>query len=411
MISDKQKKILAFPYSRYTAIICDGAIRSGKTSVSFVAYVDWIMRNYNEQEFILLGVSVGAARRNVVEPYTRLGYALKRYKLDHNRSSNTLTVKRGNVSNKIRIFGAPNERSYEPILGMTAAGCFIDQVEICNRKAVETALGRCSVDGSKYFFNCNPAYPTHWFYEEWILKAQEMNALYLRFEMDDNPGLSEEIKERFSRQYSGVFHDRYIKGLWVVAEGLIYQFNDKSEYTCSNNEALGIYKDEKGEERQRGGTWYISIDYGITNPFAALLWRVESDKAYVVDEYYFDSKRENRRKTDKEHYDSVVALAEGHNIEGIIIDPSATSFKEEIWRGNRFSAYDADNSVVEGIMTTDSLLRTGKIKINESCTNTIAEMQVYRWDDKKNDVPVKENDHAADCLRYLSNTVLKYEIM
>lgn len=347
-----------------------------------------------------MGVSVGTAVRNVIEPYMRLGYAQKRYNLDHNRSTNTLTIKRGNISNKIRIFGAPNERSYEVILGMTAAGCFIDQVELCNRKAVETALGRCSVDGSRYFFNCNPSYPTHWFRQEWILKAGQKNALYLQFTMDDNPALSETIKERFRSQYSGVFYDRYILGKWVVAEGLVYQFDSPDEYTCTPEEAI-----------DGSGIWYISIDYGITNPFAAILWRVTPTRAYAVKEYYFDSKKENRRKTDAEHYQSVSELARGHNIEAIVIDPSASSFKEEIYRDGRFDVIDANNNVIEGIRVTDQMLHDGSVKISTDCVNGIMEMGLYRWDDKAGkDKVVKENDHWCDQCRYITNTVLKYSL-
>lgn len=401
MISKKQYEILAFPFSKYDTLICDGAIRSGKTSIMFVAYVDWIMREFNNQEFIVLGNTVETAVRNVIEPYIRLRYAQKRYIIDYSRARHVLIIKSDDKVNYIRVFGAKDDRSFEVILGMTAAGCFVDQVEICNRKAVETALGRCSVDGSKNWFNCNPAYPTHWFRVEWMLDARAKNALYLHFTMEDNPSLSERIRERYKSQFNGVFYDRYIKGLWVVAEGLVYQFDSASEYTCTQEEAVG----------NGAGEWYISIDYGITNPFAAILWRVTHDRAYAVDEYYFDSKKENRRKTDEEHYESVCELAEHKQIEAIVIDPSANSFKETIRRHDRFDVINADNAVIDGIMVTDEMLHDGTIKISEKCNDGIAEMGLYRWDDKKQkDEPVKEYDHFCDSLRYFANTILKYEI-
>lgn len=410
MISDKQLKLLAFPYSKYDAIIADGAIRSGKTSIMTVSYVRDAMERFNNQDFIILGNTVRTVERNVIDPYKELGYVKKRYKVDYNRGRHVLTVKNGIAENRFHVFGGNNERSYEPIQGMTAAGCLVDEVAICNKKAVDTATSRCSVDGSLLWFNCNPSYPTHWFREEWILDAKAKNALYIQFTMDDNPGLSDKVKERFNRQYRGVFHDRYIKGLWVVAEGLIYQFDSPDEYTVPHDEALGIATNEKGEEYEQGGRWFISIDYGITNPFAAILWRVKDGKAYAVDEYYFNSRKEGRRKTDSEHYKSVVDLAGKRSIQAIIIDPSANSFKEEIWRGNRFDVYDADNSVIDGIRITDEMLHDGRVKISETCSNTIVEMQQYRWDDKKNDTPIKENDHALDAVRYMCNTVLKYDL-
>lgn len=403
MVSEKQLKLLAFPYSKYDAVIADGAIRSGKTSFMTLSYIRDAMERFNNQDFIILGNTVRTVERNVIDPYKELAYAKKRYKIDYNRGNHVLTVKNHLAENRFHVFGGNNERSYEPIQGMTAAGCMVDEVAICNKKAVDTATSRCSVDGSLLWFNCNPSYPTHWFREEWILGAKEKNALYLHFTMDDNPGLSDKIKERFNRQYRGVFHERYIKGLWVVAEGLIYQFDSTYEYTCSHDEALGV-------EGKQGGYWYISIDYGITNPFAAILWRIKDGVAYAVDEYYFDSRKEGWRKTDSEHYEAVANLAGDRYIQGIIIDPSATSFKEEIWRGNKFDVYDANNAVVEGIRTTDEMLHDGRIKISETCTNGIIELQQYRWDDKKNDVPIKEKDHFCDSARYMSNTVLKYEL-
>lgn len=366
-----------------------------------VSFVNDAMGRYNNQEFIILGNSVESVNRNVIQPYKALGYARKRYKIDWNQGRHILTVKSDKAENRFHIFGANNQRSYEPIQGMTAAGCMVDEVAICNKMAVETATARCSVDGSRLWFNCNPSYPTHWFREEWILQAKQKNALYLHFTMDDNPSLSDSIKERYRSLWKGVFYDRYIRGQWVVAEGLVYQFDSPDDYTVTHEEAIGDNR----------GTWYISIDYGITNPFAALLWRVTDNTAYVVDEYYFNSKKENFRKTDSEHYQSVCELAEGHNIESIIIDPSSSSFKEEIWRGDRFDTYDAKNSVIEGIRITDRMLHNGEIKISETCVNGIVEMGEYRWDETSvKDKPIKENDHFCDSMRYMANTILKYDL-
>jgi PBSX family phage terminase large subunit len=256
-------------------------------------------------------------------------------------------------------------------------------------------MARCSVTGSRYWFNCNPDSPRHWFYEQWILRAAEMNALHLHFTLDDNPGLSQEVIERYNRQYHGVFHDRYIKGLWVVAEGLVYQL-DGVEYTCTREEAAGQ------------GEWYVSCDYGITNPFCALLWRVTPDRAYVVDEYYFDSRREGRRKTDAEHMDALERLCAGRNVEALVVDPSATSFKEEAWRRGKLDVWDADNSVLDGIAVTDQMLHNGSIVICEECADTIGELGMYRWDDRKaRDSVIKEHDHAMDAMRYMAQTVLK----
>ena len=409
MISDKQKIILAFPYSSYDAIIMDGAIRSGKTSIGFLAYVDDIMRRYNGQMVIVAGKTVKSAVRNIIIPYKAMSYARKRYTINFRVSDNIMTVTRGSVTNYFHVFGGKDERSYELIQGCTAAGAFLDEVALMPRSFVEQALARCSVEGSKLWFNCNPDSPKHWFYEEWILGAAQKNALHVHFELSDNPSLSDKIISRYEAMYSGVFYDRYIKGMWVVAEGLVYQMDDDA-ITCTAEEAIG----------NGSGAWYISLDYGITNPFAAILWRVTSKRAYAVKEYGFDSRKENRRLTDEEHYANVEKLAQyvdeqgntrTRNIECIVIDPSANSFKETIRRHGRFDYRNAKNDVIAGIASTTTMLDNGMVKVSYECEGFIAEKSLYRWDDKSDkDAVIKEHDHFADSVRYMCHTVLRNEL-
>lgn len=396
-LSEKQRKILAFPYSKYQALICDGSIRSGKTSLMTVAFIDWAMREFDRRKFIILGHTVGSAVRNVIDPYLAMTYSAK-YRVEYAAGTGILTVEGGGRKNIVHVFGADNSRSFEKIQGMTAAGLLVDEVTLCDREAVLQAMARCSVAGSRYWLNCNPDNPRHWFYTEWVLRAAEMNALHLHFTLADNPSLSDEVIQRYERQYHGVFHDRYIKGLWVVAEGLVYQL-DGVDWRIPESEAGGE------------GRWFVSCDYGITNPFAALLWRLTPDCAYIVDEYYFDSRKEGYRKTDAEHYEAIERLCLGKPIESIVIDPSASSMKEEIWRHGRFDVYDANNDVLGGIALVDQMLHDGTIKVSEACHNTIAEFGLYRWDDKKaQDAVIKENDHGMDAIRYGAATVVKYEV-
>lgn len=409
MISDKQKMILAFPYSSYDAIIMDGAIRSGKTSVGFLAYVDDIMRRYNGKMVIVAGKTVKSAVRNIIVPYKAMSYARKRYTINFRLSDNIMTVTRGSVTNYFHVFGGKDERSYELIQGCTAAGAFLDEVALMPRSFVEQALARCSVENSKLWFNCNPDSPKHWFYEEWIINAEQKNALHVHFELSDNPSLSDKIISRYEAMYSGVFYDRYIKGMWVVAEGLVYQMDDDA-ITCTSEEAIG----------NGSGAWYISLDYGITNPFAAILWRVTAKRAYAVKEYGFNSRKENRRLTDEEHYANVEKLAQyvddqgntrTRNIECIVIDPSANSFKETIRRHGRFDYRNAKNDVIAGIASTTTMLDNGMVKVSYECEGFIAEKSLYRWDDKSDkDAVIKEHDHFADSVRYMCHTVLRNDL-
>lgn len=414
--SEKQLKILAFPYSKkYRHLICDGAIRSGKSSFMSVSFVEWAMREFNGQNLIILGFTIGSVLRNVIDPLMAMAYMKRRYKMRYNSSKSVLVVERDGRRNQFMVFGADTKRSFEKIQGLTAAGCLVDEVALCDKAAFDMALSRCSVKGSRYFFNCNPDNPNHWFHTDWVLQPEKHNALHLHFMMDDNPSLDGEIKEQFENQYHGVFYDRYIRGLWVVAEGLVYQFDSPDDYTCTKMDALGLHTvmNSNGKEREElgGGEWFVSIDYGITNPFAALLWRVTADRAYIVDEYYFDSRELGYRRTDEEHYQAVERLIADYPVMDMIVDPSANSFKEVIWRRGRFSAYDADNSVIDGIQVTDQMLHDGSLKICDGCENTLKEMQLYRWDDKAlNDAVIKESDHAMDAMRYGAMTKAKYLI-
>lgn len=393
MISDKQKKILAFPYSKYDALICDGSIRSGKTSIMSVAYVDWAMREFSGRTFIIGGKTVEAATRNVIMPLVTMTYIRRKYHVKWNSSRHVLTVTYGKTMNRFYVFGGNDKTSYMLVQGFTAAGCLIDEVALCDQTFVNQCLARCSVDGSRFWFNCNPANPNHWFKRLWIDHAERHNALYLKFNLSDNPSLSERIMKRYESMYDGVFYQRYIKGDWVVAEGLVYGLWNPDTMTCT---------DDVGKKLP---TW-VSIDYGITNPFVALLWTVVDGVAYCYDEYSFDSKKEGRRLTDEEHYQNVRNLVGGRYVDSIVVDPSATSFIELIRRRDEFDVMGADNSVTEGIQRVQTAMKTGHLLVNPKCEETVEEFGLYVWDEKAHgDKVVKEYDHAMDAMRYFINTV------
>ncbi|WP_024730474.1 PBSX family phage terminase large subunit [Anaerotruncus colihominis] len=397
MISPKQKKILAFPYSKYDAIICDGAVRSGKTSIMTVAFIDWAMREFSGQRFGLCGKTVDSCSKNLVVPYLSMAYSKQKYILRWRRSDKILEVRRGAVTNYFEVFGGKDESSFALIQGRTLAGVLLDEVALMPRSFVEQALTRCSVDGAKLWFSCNPESPQHWFYLEWIKRHKERNVLYLHFEMTDNPGLSQKTLERYQSMFAGVFYDRYIRGLWVVAEGLIYPM-----FSMERNVARG----ESGGH----GMYYISIDYGTKNPTAMGLWRVYKGEAVMEKEYYYDGRARRRQKTDEEYYQDLEQFSKEYNIERVIVDPSAASFKECIFRHGKFPVWDADNSVIDGIRLTGSLLQTGRLKFHESCTNAFREFGLYMWDDKASeDKPLKENDHVMDMIRYFAATVMRRE--
>ena len=394
MISSKQKMILAFPYSKYDALICDGAVRSGKTSIMMWAFVKWAMENFSGQRFGVCGRTVDSCTKNIIVPFTAMSLAKERYIMRWRRGDKVLEVRRGAVTNYFEVFGGKDEASFTLIQGRTLAGVLLDEVVLMPRSFVEQALTRCSVDGAKLWFSCNPGSPQHWFYTEWIKRHKERNTLYLHFEMTDNPGLTQKTLERYQSMFSGVFYDRYIRGLWVIAEGLVYP----------------MFSREKNVTNKRGGPgeYYISIDYGTQNPTAFGLWRVNGGSAVMEKEYYHSGRATNRQKTDEEYYQDLEQFADGYKIERIIIDPSAASFAECIRRHGKFAVWKANNSVLDGIRLTGALLQSGRLKFHESCVHAFEEFGLYSWEkDTPEDAVIKENDHVMDSIRYLCMTALR----
>lgn len=367
-------------------IICDGSIRSGKTVSMAIGFIMWSMASFDNQNFAICGRTIEALRRNVIVHIPTWLEGM--FDVIERRSENKLVVRVGSRVNTYYLFGGRDESSYTLIQGITLAGVLFDEVALMPRSFVEQAMARCSVSGSKFWFNCNPESPGHWFYKEWIRKAAERNMLYLHFTMDDNLSLDEKIKARYEGMYSGVFYDRYIRGLWTVAEGLIYTMFNKDYHVVPSTP-------RNYEE------YLISCDYGTLNPTSAGLWGLCEGKWYRVREYYYDGRKERYQRTDEEHYTAIEELAGDLSIRKIIVDPSAASFIEVIRRHDRFMVEQASNRVLDGIRDVATRLNAGDIFICDCCTDCIREFGLYRWDEKAaEDRPLKTDDHAMDDTRY-----------
>ena len=377
------------------AIICDGSIRSGKSVCMTVGFFLWSMSRFNGQKFAICGKTVESLRRNIVLNLRE--WIPDDLQITERRSENKIIVSDGcGRENAYFLFGGRDESSYMLIQGITLAGALLDEVALMPRSFVDQACARCSVPGSKLWFNCNPEGPEHWFYKSWVLRAKDQNALHIHFTMDDNPSLAAEIRERYERMFSGVFYDRYIRGLWVVAEGLIYAFFDKNTHVTS--------------EIPEAGRYYISCDYGTLNPFSAGLWCVKDGRAVRIREYYWSGREQSAMKTDEDYYAELERLAGNLPIECVVVDPSAASFIATIRRHGRFLVRKAKNDVLPGIRLTAAMLQAGVIKIGASCKDSIREFGLYRWEEKGEiDKPVKENDHAMDDIRYFAYTILRWD--
>nr|DAG33653.1 MAG TPA: large terminase [Caudoviricetes sp.] len=401
--SQKQRKVLNWwcedsPVKDKDGIIADGAIRSGKTVSMSLSFVMWAMSSFDGENFGMCGKTIGSFRRNVLF-WLKLMLRSRGYAVTDHRADNLVIVSRGSVTNYFYIFGGKDERSQDLIQGITLAGVFFDEVALMPESFVNQATGRCSVDGSKYWFNCNPDGPYHWFKTGWIDKREEKHLLYLHFTMDDNLSLSEKIKERYRSMYTGVFYRRYILGLWAMAEGIIYDMFDTVKHVTSSLSGLV------------NANYYVSCDYGTQNATVFLLWCKDKWGRWVCcREYYYSGRDEERQKTDTEYADDLEQWLDGVKPVKIVIDPSAASFIAEL-KKRGYAIKKAKNDVLDGIRFVASLLNQGKIMISDQCPSTIKEFGSYIWDQKASergeDKPIKQHDHAMDALRYFCYTIIR----
>ena len=375
----------------YDGIICDGSIRSGKTVAMTVGFIMWAMTRFDGCNFAICGKTIESLRRNVTSnlPVWLAGV----FSFKEHRTENKIVVSANGKSNSFYLFGGKDESSAALIQGITLAGILLDEVALMPESFVNQATARCSVEGAKLWFNCNPEGPSHWFYTKWVLEASKRKMLHLHFTMDDNLSLSASVKARYESLYSGIFYDRFIRGLWVVAEGLIYTMFNKDFHVVSSV--------PRPYEK-----YVMSCDYGTINPTSIGLWGKAGGKWYRMREYYYDSRKEGRQRTDEEHYTELERLADGLHVSAIIVDPSAASFIEVIRRHDRYRVEKASNSVLDGIRNVATRLQSGDIFFCDCCTDCIREFGMYRWDEKAQmDRPIKENDHSMDDVRYFVHRV------
>lgn len=396
--SEKQTLALTWwsdssPYEDWDAVICDGAVRSGKTLCMGISFLCWATRRFDGKQFGMCGKTIASLRRNVVSvllPVMRdLGF-----KVEEKVSKNLFTLSFGGRSNTFYLFGGRDEGSQALIQGATFAGVLLDEVALMPRSFVEQACARCSIPGSKLWFNCNPEGPNHWFYQEWVKKSADRRAIYIHFSLEDNPALSRKIIARYRKMYSGVFYRRFILGEWVASSGKIYDFFDESFVKAV----------PEGEMEQ----YAVSCDYGTANPSSFGFWGKRDGIWYRLREYYYDSREEGRQKTDAEYVSELLRLCGGKQVRAVVVDPSAASFIEAL-RRKGLPVLKAENDVLSGIRLTADLLKAGRLVICEDCVDAIREFSLYAWDEKREDrdAPIKLFDHAMDDIRYFAATVVK----
>lgn len=394
--SKKQRRVLTWwrpgsPDAHCQAIICDGAVRSGKTLCTGLSFFCWAMSCFSQKNFALCGKSIPSVRRNLwngLAPILRsMGFLVT-----ERTSRNEITISMGKRSNTFYLFGGLDERSAGLVQGITLAGALLDEVVLMPRSFVEQVCARCSVEDSRLWFSCNPDSPGHWFYQEWIQKASKKKALRLSFSMKDNPSLSPSVLARYETMFQGAFYRRFVLGEWTAAEGLVYDF--------FNHELVQPVPPDIP------GPWLISCDYGTVNPTSMGLWGQKDGIWYRTAEFYHDSRALHRQKTDGEYADDLAALAGGRRLQSVIVDPSAASFLE-VLRRRGFPVQKARNEVLSGIRTTARLLKEKRIVICSPCQDAIREFGLYRWDPdfQGGDRVLKQHDHAMDEIRYFASEI------
>ncbi|MBQ7128395.1 MAG: PBSX family phage terminase large subunit [Clostridia bacterium] len=413
-LSEKQIKVIKFPFARQEEnLICDGAVRSGKTVTMLISFFLWSMKEFDNRKFAICGKTVQSVERNIVAVLPEIEMLTEFFTFKYKSSKHILEVSGYNHKNYYYVFGGKDSSSYMLIQGMTLAGVFFDEVALQPESFVEQANARTITEKkAKKFYNCNPEHPEHWFYKNYILDSDgenTKNSYHLHFLMSDNPILDEEDIEKAKQRWTGVFRQRYIEGLWVVAEGLVYPEFDNivhfDEYYDTLHKKYYILS-ENGEKHY--GKYYLSIDYGTANPFSCGLWFVTKTKAVRVKEYYYNSRETGSQKTDKQYLEDIKKFIGKRPIEQVVVDPSALSFITELRQAD-FKVIKAKNDVIDGIRVVDHFLQTKEVLINDKCTDSLREFKLYRWDDKSNDDKVlKEYDHAMDDIRYFCYTILRF---
>lgn len=374
------------------AIICDGSIRSGKTISMTVGFVLWSMSQFDGQVFAICGKTIESLRRNVILHMPQWLEGI--FSVQERRSENRVTITGLGRQNTYFLFGGKDEGSAALIQGMTLAGVLFDEVALMPRSFVEQAMARCSVEGSRYWFNCNPESPAHWFYSEWIKGGQpaKKNALHLHFTMDDNLTLSPKVRKRYENQYAGVFYDRYIRGAWANADGMVYpDFDQKIHYVSLSQ----VPVDEIAK-------WFVGVDFGWEHYGAmVLLGRTQDGRYYLVKEW-----AAKHRHIDQWAEIALKIKAKLGNI-NFYCDAARPDLVQKLREAGIRAIY-ARKDVLAGISEVASLYKQRRLfVVRENVQRFQEEIYSYVWKPGA-DEPVKENDDVQDAVRYAIYSDLKY---
>lgn len=380
LLSPKQIQSYSEATKRFNIWV--GAVRSGKTYSSILKLIN-IIKEGPPGAGMIIGVNRDTIQRNVLlELYKFLGF----------NPPGTKTTETKLYGRNIYFVGAHDEGAVRRIQGSTLAFAYVDEATCIPSPFWRMLLSRLSVKDSQLLATCNPEGPAHWLKKDFIDRSSELDLAYWNFQLDDNPSLDEKFKESLKKEYTGMWYKRYILGEWAVAHGLIYD-----SYDFDN-----LY-----ENPTTNANYYVcGIDYGTSNATAAVLLAVNPKiwpQIRVEEEYYYDSAKKGRSKTDAELADDIKQFLEYKNVSAVYVDPSAASLKIEL-RNRNLPVLDARNDVLDGIRITSKFIANKNLVIQKGCKTLIECIQTYAWDpkaaDRGEDAPLKKKEHILDALRY-----------
>ena len=379
-----------------------GSVRSGKSIgtdlKSIQAFAEPMKGLPPDAIDVIIGKTLYALRRNVINPIIEF---VGQRNAEYFPGKQELRL----FGRTVHTIGANDERSVGKIQGSTIRKCLGDEVVLWPESFFKMLDSRLSLEQSQFFGTMNPGPPKHYIKRDYIDRCGEegFNAKHFKFLLDDNIALlkaSPAYIQAIKKNYTGLWYRRFILGEWCMAEGAIYDFFDENAHV--------ITKTPEAEYYILGG------DYGTSNPTCFILFgvnRKSRPKIWAEHEYYFDSAKAQRQKTNGEYSEDFIEFCKeklGKYWQTLLrrsyFDPSAESLQLQLRKDGVASVVDANNEVLTGIACVATMLKTGEYAIHERCENLISEKSAYVWDSKKQekgiDEPLKTNDHASDAERY-----------
>ncbi|MGI5418668.1 PBSX family phage terminase large subunit [Actinomadura luteofluorescens] len=393
ILSPKQQRSIV-ESARVRISIWAGAVRSGKTIASLLAFLIAVAAAPDHGLIVIAGRTRETIERNIIEPLQDASlFGPLAAQIHHTRGSNTAVI----LGRTVHLIGAYDVRSEGRLRGLTACLAYVDEATLVPEAFWTQLLARLSVPGARLLATTNPDGPAHWLRQQFLLRAPHLNLASWHFTLDDNPALPADYVRSLKAEFVGLWYRRMILGEWCLAEGAVFDMWDTERHVVTALPAIR--------------RWIaLGVDYGTTNPFAALALGLGDDqRLYLGHEWRWDSKQQHRQLTDAQYSERLRAWLNtiGVHPQWTIVDPSAASFVTQLHQDGLTPAA-GDNAVLDGIRTVASLLGRDRLRVHASCTGFINEIPGYSWDPDKaakgEDAPIKADDHSLDAARYAVHT-------